>query len=32
VKFVGDKLDEDLKESFDKMNIALKSRAENFLK
>ena len=32
VKFVGDKLGEDLKESFDKMNIALKSRAENFLK
>lgn len=32
VKFVGDKLGKDLKESFDKMNIALKSRAENFLK
>jgi hypothetical protein len=30
VKFVGDKLDEDLKESFDKMNMALKTRAENF--
>ena len=32
VKFVGDKLGKDLKESFDKMNISLKSRAENFLK
>ena len=32
VKFVGDKLDEDLKESFDKMNLALKNRAENFPK
>lgn len=30
VKLVGDKLDEDLRESFEKMNIALKSRAENF--
>ena len=30
VKFVGDKLDEDLKESFDRMNMALKTRAENF--
>ena len=32
VKFVGDKLGKDLKESFDKMNISLKSRAENLLK
>lgn len=30
VKLVGDKLDEDLRESFDKMNIALKTKAENF--
>lgn len=30
VKLVGDKLDEDLRESFDKMNNALKIRAENF--
>jgi hypothetical protein len=30
VKLVGDKLDKDLRESFDKMNIALKNRAENF--
>jgi hypothetical protein len=30
VKLVGDKLDEDLRESFDKMNSALKTRAENF--
>ena len=30
VRFVGDKLDEDLKESFDRMNMALKTRAENF--
>jgi hypothetical protein len=29
-KFVGEKLDEDLRESFDKMNNALKTRAENF--
>lgn len=29
VKLVGDKLDEDLRESFDKMNIALKTKAEN---
>jgi hypothetical protein len=29
VKFVGDKLGEDLIESFDKMNMALKTRAEN---
>ena len=29
-KLVGDKLDLDLRESFDKMNIALKARAENF--
>jgi hypothetical protein len=30
VKLVGDKLDEDLRESFEKMNIALTTRAENF--
>ncbi|HEY9398350.1 MAG TPA: SRPBCC domain-containing protein [Nitrososphaeraceae archaeon] len=30
VKLVGEKLDEDLRESFDKMNNALKIRAENF--
>ena len=30
VKLVGNKLDEDLRESFDKMNIALKTKAENF--
>ncbi|HEX2306465.1 MAG TPA: SRPBCC domain-containing protein [Nitrososphaeraceae archaeon] len=30
VKLVGDRLDEDLRESFDKMNNALKIRAENF--
>jgi hypothetical protein len=30
VKLVGDKLDKDLRESFEKMNIALKTRAENF--
>jgi hypothetical protein len=29
VKLVGDKLDEDLRQSFDKMNIALKTKAEN---
>lgn len=29
VKLVGDKLDEDLRESFGKMNIALKTKAEN---
>ena len=29
-KLAGDKLDQDLRESFDKMNIALKARAENF--
>lgn len=30
VKLIGSKLDEDLRESFKKMNIALKTRAENF--
>lgn len=30
VKLVGDKLDKDLRESFEKMNIALKTRSENF--
>lgn len=30
VKLIGSKLDEDLGESFKKMNIALKTRAENF--
>ncbi len=30
VKLIGSKLDEDLIESFKKMNIALKTRAENF--
>jgi len=30
VKLIGSKLDEDLTESFKKMNIALKTRAENF--
>jgi len=30
VKLIGSKLDEDLRESFMKMNIALKTRAENF--
>ena len=29
VKIVGDKLEQDLRESFDKMNLALKTRAEN---
>jgi len=32
VKLIGSKLDEDLGESFKKMNIALKTRAENFRK
>lgn len=30
VKFVGDKLGEDLKESFDKMNMALKAELRIF--
>lgn len=30
VKIVGNKFDQDLRESFDKMNTALKTRAENF--
>ncbi|HEY7228014.1 MAG TPA: SRPBCC domain-containing protein [Nitrososphaeraceae archaeon] len=30
VRLVGNKLDQDLRVSFDKMNIALKTKAENF--